>query len=71
MIIADNHKKGLFHIQDLGFLSVYCVGWDLEDLLLTGFKGVESKAQSNLPLQGAQSRAHLLMKTQHHDIFVF
>ena len=44
--IADAHKQGRFHINDLGFLSVYCVGWDLEDLLITGFKGVEGKAQS-------------------------
>ncbi len=44
--IADTHKLGKFHIHDLGFLSVYCVGWDLEDLLLTGFRGVEGKTQS-------------------------
>ena len=44
--IADSHKTGRFHIHDLGFLSVYCVGWDLEDLLLTGFRGVDSKVQS-------------------------
>jgi ribonucleoside-triphosphate reductase len=44
--IAQAHARGLFHIHDLGFLSVYCVGWDLEDLLLSGFKGVESKTQS-------------------------
>ncbi|NJO92501.1 MAG: ribonucleoside triphosphate reductase [Chloroflexia bacterium] len=44
--IADAHKQGRFHIHDLGFLSVYCVGWDLEDLLITGFMGVEGKTQS-------------------------
>ncbi len=44
--IADAHKTGRFHIHDLGFLSVYCVGWDMEDLLLTGFEGVEGKTQS-------------------------
>lgn len=44
--IADAHKLGRFHIHDLGFLSVYCVGWDLEDLLLTGFRGVEGKIHS-------------------------
>jgi len=47
--IADGHKKGNFHIHDLGFVSVYCVGWDLEDLLLTGFRGVEGKTQSKPP----------------------
>jgi len=44
--IAEAHKSGHFHIHDLGFLSVYCVGWDLEDLLLSGFRGVEGKTQS-------------------------
>jgi len=44
--ISDWHKKGYFHIHDLGFLSVYCVGWDLKDLLLSGFKGVLGKTES-------------------------
>lgn len=44
--IGNAHKNGDFHIHDLGFLSVYCVGWDLEDLLLSGFKGVEGKIVS-------------------------
>ncbi len=45
--ISDAHKKGYLHIHDLGCLSVYCVGWDLRDLLLTGFRGVSSKTQSS------------------------
>ncbi len=44
--ISWAHKKGYLHIHDLGFLSVYCVGWDLKDLLLSGFKGVLGKAES-------------------------
>jgi len=44
--VSDAHKKGYLHIHDLGCLSVYCVGWDLRDLLLTGFRGVSSKTQS-------------------------
>jgi len=44
--ISEAHKKGYFHIHDLGFLSVYCVGWDLKDLLLSGFKGVLGKSES-------------------------
>ena len=44
--IADAHRQGKFHIHDLGFLSVYCVGWDLEDLLTSGFQGVEGKTKS-------------------------
>ena len=38
-------KRSYAHPR-LGLLSVYCVGWDLKDLLTTGFKGVEGKAQS-------------------------
>lgn len=44
--IAEAHKEGMIHIHDLGSLSVYCVGWDLEDLLLSGFRGVEQQATS-------------------------
>lgn len=44
--IAEAHKEGVMHIHDLGSLSVYCVGWDLEDLLLSGFQGVEQQTTS-------------------------
>jgi len=44
--IKEAHASGRFHIHDLGFLSVYCVGWDLEDLFLSGFKGVTGKLES-------------------------
>jgi anaerobic ribonucleoside-triphosphate reductase len=40
------HTDGDFHIHDLGILSVYCVGWDLEDLLMQGFKGAMGKVES-------------------------
>jgi ribonucleoside-triphosphate reductase len=45
--ISEAHKKGYLHIHDLGFLSVYCVGWDLRDVLMHGFRGVLGKAESN------------------------
>jgi ribonucleoside-triphosphate reductase (formate) len=45
--IREAYRKGSFHIHDLGFLSVYCVGWDLEDLLMTGFTGVAGKLESS------------------------
>jgi len=41
--IRNAYLDGDFHIHDLGLLSVYCVGWDLQDLLLTGFTGVPGK----------------------------
>lgn len=44
--IRDAYEKGDMHIHDLGTLSVYCVGWDLEDLLREGFTGVPDKVQS-------------------------
>ncbi len=44
--IREAHQRGDFHIHDLGSLSVYCVGWDLQDLLCCGFKGVSGKAES-------------------------
>ena len=37
------HKNGDLHIHDLSLLSVYCVGWDLQDLLTVGFMGVAGK----------------------------
>jgi ribonucleoside-triphosphate reductase (formate) len=47
--IKDAHQNGDFHIHDLGLLSVYCVGWDLQDLLTVGFKGVSGKMESKAP----------------------
>lgn len=44
--IGDAHRAGDMHIHDLGLLSVYCVGWDLLDLLREGFTGVEGKVSS-------------------------
>ena len=44
--IRKAHSEGDFHIHDLSLLSVYCVGWDLYDLLLEGFKGVSGKVES-------------------------
>ena len=41
------HQTGDLHIHDLGLLSVYCVGWDLQDLLRTGFRGAPGKAESS------------------------
>jgi anaerobic ribonucleoside-triphosphate reductase len=47
--IRRAHKEGDIHIHDLSLLSVYCVGWDLQDLLMNGFKGVEGKIESKAP----------------------
>jgi len=47
--IREAYIKGDFHIHDLGSISVYCVGWDLLDLLIEGFKGVSGKVESKPP----------------------
>ena len=47
--IRKAHKSGDIHIHDLSLLSVYCVGWDLADLLKNGFKGVVGKVESAPP----------------------
>lgn len=45
--IREAYLNGDFHIHDLNLLSVYCVGWDLFDLLREGFRGVSGKVESN------------------------
>lgn len=44
--IGEAHARGDLHIHDLGTLGAYCVGWDLNDLLTKGFKGVSGKIES-------------------------
>jgi ribonucleoside-triphosphate reductase len=47
--IRQAHRAGDMHINDLSLLSVYCVGWDLKDLLRQGFRGVAGKVESAPP----------------------
>lgn len=47
--IRESHLSGSLHLHDLNSLSVYCVGWDLQDLLMEGFKGVSGKVESKPP----------------------
>ncbi|MFP3980675.1 MAG: ribonucleoside triphosphate reductase [Desulfobacterales bacterium] len=47
--VRNAHKNGDLHIHDLSLLSVYCVGWDLQDLLRVGFMGVPGKVESAPP----------------------
>jgi len=44
--VRNAHSGGDFHIHDLNIISVYCVGWDLYDLLIQGFKGAAGKVES-------------------------
>ena len=45
--VREEHASAAVHIHDLGLLSVYCVGWDLQDLLRFGFRGAPGKAESS------------------------
>ena len=47
--VGDAHRSGDLHVHDLGSLSVYCIGLDLRDLLLSGFQGVSGKTESRPP----------------------
>ena len=44
--IKEAHRNADLHIHDLGFLSTYCCGWDLKDLMIKGFGGVPGKISS-------------------------
>ena len=45
-VIREKHVGGDLHIHDMNNLSVYCCGWDIQDLLLNGFTGVHTKIGS-------------------------
>ncbi|MDR1655949.1 MAG: ribonucleoside triphosphate reductase [Deltaproteobacteria bacterium] len=47
--IREAHRSGDLHLHDLNQLSVYCVGWDLMDLLRVGFKGIAGNIGSAPP----------------------
>lgn len=47
--IKQAHENGDIHIHDLNLISTYCVGWDLKDLLMEGFTGVNGKVKSAPP----------------------
>ncbi|MDO4765875.1 MAG: ribonucleoside triphosphate reductase [Eubacteriales bacterium] len=44
--VSNAHESGDMHIHDLGFLSPYCSGWDLYQLIRDGFRG---ERQSSTP----------------------
>jgi anaerobic ribonucleoside-triphosphate reductase len=44
--VREAHESGDLHIHDLNLLAVYCVGWDLADLLRQGFCGAPGKSES-------------------------
>lgn len=44
--IREAHISGGLHLHDLGFFGPYCAGWDLRQLLVNGFGGVQGKVES-------------------------
>ncbi len=44
--MRDLHFNKDFHIHKSSTLSSYCVGWDLEDLLRVGFRGVSANVET-------------------------
>ncbi len=47
--VREYANDNRFHIHDLGFLSAYCGGWSVEDILMNGFGGVPNKIQCKPP----------------------
>ena len=44
--IASMYRSGAIHIHDLGYLSGYCAGWNLLDVIKYGISGVPGKISS-------------------------
>ncbi len=47
--IRQASESGDFHLHNLDTLGPYCMGWDLYDFLLKGFRGVKGKVESKPP----------------------
>ena len=47
--IREANESGDFHLHNLDCLGPYCAGWDLYDLLIRGFGGVQGKIESVPP----------------------
>ena len=47
--IREAHRSGDLHIHDLRLLAAYCVGWDLQDLIRSGFRGARGKVETAPP----------------------
>eukprot|EP01105_Mastigella_eilhardi_P022788 TRINITY_DN5664_c0_g1_i1.p1 TRINITY_DN5664_c0_g1~~TRINITY_DN5664_c0_g1_i1.p1 ORF type:complete len:869 (-),score=237.40 TRINITY_DN5664_c0_g1_i1:53-2659(-) len=43
------YRENRMHIHDLGYLSAYCAGWSIEDIVTEGFGGVAGKIQCRPP----------------------
>ena len=58
--VADAHKSAAFHIHDLGWLTGYCAGWSLRELLYEGFNGVPGYLQCEPAKHMATAISHMV-----------
>jgi ribonucleoside-triphosphate reductase len=58
--VAEAHKSAAFHIHDLGWLTGYCAGWSLRELLYEGFNGVKGYLQCEPARHMATAVSHMV-----------
>ena len=58
--IAEAHKSAAVHIHDLGWLTGYCAGWSLRELLYEGFNGVPGYLQCQPAKHMATAVSHMV-----------
>ena len=58
--IAEAHKNASIHIHDLGWLTGYCAGWSLRELLYEGFNGVPGYLQCEPAKHMATAISHMV-----------
>lgn len=58
--IAEAHKSAAMHIHDLGWLTGYCAGWSLRELLYQGFNGVPGYLQCEPAKHMATAISHMV-----------
>lgn len=58
--IGDAHKRASIHIHDLGWLTGYCAGWSLRELLYEGFNGVPGFLQCAPAKHMATAVSHMV-----------
>ena len=57
---AEAHKTAAIHIHDLGWLTGYCAGWSLRELLYEGFNGVPGYLQCEPAKHMATAISHMV-----------
>lgn len=58
--VSEAHKNSSIHIHDLGWLTGYCAGWSLRELLYEGFNGVPGFLQCSPAKHMATAISHMV-----------